>query len=323
MLAAVDAFRTVRIAVIGDLILDSFIWGRVDRISPEAPVPVVEVTRETECLGGAANVARNLSALGAHPVLIGVVGSDPAGDRFRDLLEENGIDGSGVVVDPSRRTTTKSRIVAHHQQVCRFDREDRRPPDPEWLAEAGRRALDRLSGVQGLVISDYAKGMISRSVTEPLIAHCRRRGLVVAADPKVRDLDLYAGVDVITPNQHEAELASGVDIMDAESLGRAARIVRERSRSRQVLITRGDEGMALLDGERIHEFPAVAREVFDVTGAGDTVIATFALALAAGTTPSEAAVLSNHAAGVVVGKLGTATLDGAELCQALDATHRR
>lgn len=317
------AFPTVRITVVGDLILDSFIWGRVQRISPEAPVPVVEVVRETECLGGAANVARNLAALGAQPILVGVVGPDAAGRRFLELLDEGGIDGGGVVIDESRRTTSKSRIIAHHQQVCRFDREDRDPPSVERLDEVRHRTLDSLPSVRGMIISDYAKGMISRPLTEPLIERCRQEGIVVAADPKVRNLSLYAGVDVITPNKHEAELASGVDIVNDETLGLAARIVQERSRSKQVLITRGDEGMSLLDGDLLHDFPAVAREVFDVTGAGDTVIATFTLALAAGATAEEAAFLSNHAAGVVVGKLGTATLTGDELRRATLSTVRR
>ncbi len=316
--AALARFPAVQIAVVGDLILDTFIWGRVERISPEAPVPVVDVVRETDCLGGAANVARNLAALGARPILIGVVGADSAGRRFQELLEEGGIDGRGVVVDPARCTTTKSRIIAHHQQVCRFDREDRRPPVAALLDQVRGRALQALSDVRGLIISDYAKGMISHGLTRPLIERCGEGGITVAADPKSRDLSLYRGVSVITPNRHEAELAAGVDIVDRESLGRAARVIQERCACRQVLITRGEEGMSLLDGELLHEFPAVAREVFDVTGAGDTVIATFSLALAAGATPAEAAVLSNHAAGVVVGKLGTATLTGEELRRALD-----
>jgi D-glycero-beta-D-manno-heptose-7-phosphate kinase len=321
--AAIDRFPTVRIAVVGDLILDSFIWGKVERISPEAPVPVVEVVRETECLGGAANVARNLAALQAQPILVGVVGADAAGDRFLDLLGRDGIAGEGVVVDGSRRTTAKSRIIAHHQQVCRFDREDRRPPATECLDDVGHRALASLSTVQAVIISDYAKGLISSALTAPLIEKCRSGGIVIAADPKARDLVPYRGVDVITPNKHEAELASGVSIVDDESLGLAARIVQERSRALQVLITRGEEGMSLLDGDLLHDFPAVAREVFDVTGAGDTVIAVFALALAAGATSEEAAFLSNHAAGVVVGKLGTATLTRDELRGALNSTLNR
>ncbi len=321
--AALDAFPNVRVAVVGDLILDSFIWGKVERISPEAPVPVVEVVRETECLGGAANVARNLAALDAQPILIGVVGPDRAGRRFLDLLAEERIDGSGVVVDDSRRTTTKSRIIAHHQQVCRFDREDRDPPSPERFAEVRQRALDIVSEVHAVLISDYSKGMISGALIGPLIERCRAAGVLVAVDPKVRDLTLYRGVDVITPNKHEAELASGVDILDEISLGMAARIVQERSGSRQVLITRGEEGMSLLDGDLLQNFPAVAREVFDVTGAGDTVIATYALALAAGAPPADAALLSNHAAGVVVGKLGTATLTRDELVRAVISTPGR
>jgi D-glycero-beta-D-manno-heptose-7-phosphate kinase len=321
--AVIDVFPTVRIAVVGDLILDSFIWGKVDRISPEAPVPVVEVVQETECLGGAANVARNLAALGAQPVLIGVVGADSAGRRFLELLGEDGIDGGGVVVDSSRRTTAKSRIIAHQQQVCRFDREDRTPPTGARLEEVRRRALESLHALRAVIISDYAKGMVSSALTEPLIRSCRSEGIIVAADPKVRDLEPYRGVDVITPNRHEAELASGVSIVDRDSLGHAARIVQERCSARQVLITRGEEGMSLLDGDGLHDFPAAGREVFDVTGAGDTVIAAFALALAAGATPPEAAFLSNHAAGIVVGKLGTATLTRDELRRALNSTLNR
>jgi D-beta-D-heptose 7-phosphate kinase/D-beta-D-heptose 1-phosphate adenosyltransferase len=312
-----DRFSAQQIAVIGDLILDEFIWGRVDRISPEAPVPVVEVTRESERLGGAANVSRNLVSLGARVRLVGTVGSDEAGKRFLEHLNKDGVDGSGIVVDPSRRTTTKSRIIAHHQQVCRFDREGSTVLDSEVSRRLEDRALRCLDGVDAVIISDYAKGVVTPSLVRSLVDRSLQASIFVAVDPKRLDFSAYEGVSIITPNLKEASRAAGIVISNEEQLAVAAQRIREICRSDHVLVTRGEEGMSLLSDGSIQHFAAVAREVFDVTGAGDTVIAALALAFASGASPADAVVIANHAAGVVVGKLGTATVSVEELLGAL------
>ncbi len=314
-----DRFSAQRVAVVGDLILDEFIWGRVDRISPEAPVPVVEVTRESEHLGGAANVARNLVSLGARVRLVGILGGDDAGRRFLNHPDNGGIDGSGIIVDGSRLTTTKSRIIAHHQQVCRFDREGSGALEEDTARRLEEQTLHALDDVDAVVISDYSKGVVTRDLVRSLVSQTRRRSMFVAVDPKRVDFSSYEGVSIITPNLKEASRAAGIEIYGEESLIAAAERIQAVCRSEHVLITRGEEGMSLLSGGKIEHFAAVAREVFDVTGAGDTVIAALTLAFASRATPADAAVIANHAAGVVVGKLGTATVSVEELLAALRA----
>lgn len=314
----IQAFPETKIAVIGDLILDQFIWGKVSRISPEAPVPVVEVTRESEHLGGAANVALNLVALGATPLLVGVIGEDSAGELFKANLEGAGIGAEGLVTDSSRRTTVKTRIIAQHQQVCRTDRECRSPLSQEvrWsLLEKAREAVQRADAV---IISDYAKGVIDPEQTVQLIRSARELGRFVAVDPKVADYRVYSGASIITPNKHEAELASGIVIDGAVSLEKAAQRILALAQADNLLITRGEDGMSLFEGTQCHHIPTVAREVFDVTGAGDTVIASLTLGAAAGAALPLAALLANHAAGVVVGKLGTATASPSEILDSLN-----
>lgn len=310
-------FPDCTVGVFGDLILDRFIWGTVDRISPEAPVPVVAVLRESELLGGAANVAGNVVALGGRAEVSGLVGADAAGDRLLELLASAGIGCAGVVRRKDRRTTCKSRVIAHHQQVCRYDHEEREPLSEDALVELSGRISGLLSAADSLVISDYAKGVVHPRLTGNLIAAGRAGHKFVAADPKRRDLSVYGGVSLITPNLKEAEQATGLELSDTQDLLAAARIIRRLARSQEVLITRGERGMALFDGRHLQHIPTFAREVFDVTGAGDTVIATLALARAAGATTAEAALLANLAAGIVVGKLGTATASSAELEAAL------
>jgi D-glycero-beta-D-manno-heptose-7-phosphate kinase len=309
------------VGVLGDLILDEFIWGRVDRISPEAPVPVVEVTRESESLGGAANVAANIVALGGRAELVGLVGDDAEGDRLLKQLAAREIGITGVIRWPGRRTTTKSRLIAHHQQVCRFDRESRAPL-PESLADRLRQeAAEAASRTLAFVISDYAKGVVTPSVVSALIKSTRRLGRLVAVDPKQRDLALYyRGAELVTPNQKEAAQAAGIDIADDSSLEMAAAFVKQATHARYALITRGEEGMSLYDGNGLRHFKAAAREVFDVTGAGDTVIATLTLALASGAPIDDAVILANLAAGIVVGKVGTAVPTPEELLSAIDET---
>lgn len=293
--------------------LDQFVWGSVRRISPEAPVPVVEVTRETTHLGGAANVAHNLWALGGAPQVIGVVGDDHPGrlldQELRRLHPE-----PGLINDEARPTTVKTRIIAHHQQVCRTDRES----DVALGDRAGRAvmaAVDRwLADADGIIVSDYAKGVISGPLMQHVMRRARTGGLFVCVDPKVRNFGWYRGATVITPNQHEAEAVAGVAIRDEGSLRAAGKKILLQTGCRYLLITRGEAGMALfLSPSQVIHIPAVAREVFDVTGAGDTVIATLAMGLAHGAAIADAARLSNFAAGIVVGKLGTASVTAEEL----------
>ena len=309
-----ENFAARQILVLGDLMLDEFIFGRVRRISPEAPVPVVEVSRQTLALGGAGNVVSNLVALGARPLPLGIVGSDADAGRCRDAFARLGVATDGLIADSSRPTTLKTRIIAHNQQVVRADRESRAPASPaveEQVIEAFRRQVETADAV---IVSDYSKGLLTPRVLAQTLAVARERGLTVCLDPKMRNFAAYQPVTVITPNHQEAGEATGIEIEDEESLLAAGRRLLEVVDCRAALITRGEEGMTLFTDEgAVTHIPAVAREVYDVTGAGDTVIATLTLALSSGASFVESAVLANHAAGVVVGKLGTATVDRREL----------
>jgi rfaE bifunctional protein kinase chain/domain len=309
-----DGFGGKRIIVLGDLMLDEFIWGRVKRISPEAPVPVVEVERQTLALGGAGNVASNLMALGAIPLTLGVVGDDSDAGRLKSALETLGLATSGLVVDRARPTTLKTRIIAHNQQVVRADRESRLPlpqAAEDQVIEVFKRELE---SADGLVISDYSKGVLTARVLASVLGAAKEKGLTVCLDPKLRSFIHYQPVTVITPNHQEAAEAAGVATEGEPGVVEAGRIILRSIECKAVLITRGEEGMSLFthDGDVTH-IPTVAKEVYDVTGAGDTVAATLALALVSGATFGEAAMLANHAAGVVVGKLGTATVTRQEL----------
>jgi D-glycero-beta-D-manno-heptose-7-phosphate kinase len=311
-------FAGKRIVVLGDLMLDEFVWGRVRRISPEAPVPVVEVERQTLALGGAGNVASNLVALGASPLPIGIVGDDADGNRLGDALRSLGVDDAGLVVDPGRPTTLKTRIIAHSQQVVRADRESRAKIGRETEERVVRRFGEKLIGADAVVVSDYNKGVLSSAVLRECLGAARERGLIVCLDPKMRAFDAYQPVTVITPNVEEASEASGVPIDDGPSLLRAGRTILESVKCEAVLITRGEEGMTLFTTDGVKHIATVAREVFDVTGAGDTVVGTLALTLASGASFEEAAILANHAAGVVVAKVGTATVSVEELLSTIE-----
>jgi D-beta-D-heptose 7-phosphate kinase/D-beta-D-heptose 1-phosphate adenosyltransferase len=306
------AGRTV--LIIGDVMLDHFVIGRVDRISPEAPVPVVRFDHEEYRLGGAANVAHNVAALGGRVDVIGVAGSDAAADTLRAHLDRARIGSSALVADAARSTTRKLRVVTtRNQQVARIDYEH----DVEVTGEVEASVIDRIerlsAGADAILISDYLKGVVSRAVANAAINAARRRGVPVLVDPKVPHIDYYAGATVITPNHHEAEAVTHMRIRSAaEALAAAARF-RERACCESVLITRGEHGMTLLGPDGEAELAAEAREVSDVTGAGDTVIATMTLALAAGASLVEAARLANRAAGIVVGKFGPATVSVGEL----------
>ena len=307
-------FEGKRIVVLGDMMLDEFIWGRVRRISPEAPVPVVEVERQTLALGGAGNVVSNLVALGASPQPFGTVGDDMDAERLRSAFHGLGVRTDGLIVDAARPTTLKTRIIAHNQQVVRADRESRRVVSEEVENQLIARFLGEVETADAVVVSDYNKGLLTRQVLSRALDAARARDLIACLDPKMRDFTNYQPVTVITPNNQEAAEAAGVVIEDEKSLVEAGRKLMGGIDCRAVLIARGEEGMTLFTegGEATH-IPTVAREVYDVTGAGDTVIATLALALATGASLVEAAVLANHAAGVVVGKVGTATVTREEL----------
>lgn len=314
---AVRRFGQARVLVLGDVMLDKFIWGRVSRISPEAPVPVVEVDRESWMLGGAANVVHNLVALGAGARLCGLVGDDEAGRQVDDLLDDLEAPAGGIVVSASRPTTVKTRVVAHSQQVVRVDNERRRPADEAELAALRAYVETALPQVDAVVVSDYAKGVVCASLLGPLMEAARQGQKIVCVDPKVANMALYAGATIITPNHHEALAAAAVSPDDNDAVGKAGRALLEKLGARHVLVTQGDQGMTLFSpGERAH-VPTWAKKVFDVTGAGDTVISTLALGLAVGLSPREAAVLANFAAGVVVGEVGTSVVTGPRLAQAV------
>lgn len=308
------------IVVLGDVMLDEFIWGEVSRISPEAPVPVVDIKRESTHLGGAANVLANVLALGGNGCVIGVVGNDYAADRIRLSLKEKSKlhRDEFLIAADGRPTTIKTRIVAHHQMVVRADREDRAPVDGDIeyrLIEAARAAL---ATAHALVVSDYDKGVVTRNVLEAILPEAYGK-IPVLIDPKLRNFDFYRPATLVTPNHHEALRFTRVDDNSDDALADAARSIREILSCDAVLITRGDRGMLLLEKDNPIKIGTTAQEVYDVTGAGDTVIAALAGALASGSSLTEAALLANHAAGIVVGKLGTATATMDEVLDSIES----
>jgi D-beta-D-heptose 7-phosphate kinase/D-beta-D-heptose 1-phosphate adenosyltransferase len=316
-----DGFEKARIMVLGDLMLDHFIWGRVDRISPEAPVPVVRVAEETQRLGGAANVAHNIRSLGSLPVLVGLVGEDPHGEVLLETIRGQGIPTGWIVADPDRRTTVKIRVVAHSQQVVRADWEDDEEISEEIFEKLIDRVGDQMEQVQALIISDYGKGVVSAKMLKRVLELARERALFVAVDPKESHFDLYRGVSLITPNQHEAGQAYGKAVTDETSLEEVGRGMMDRLKLGALLITRGERGMSLFESDgTVTHFSTMARKVFDVTGAGDTVIASFVVARTAGASLREAALISNHAAGIAVGGVGTTAVDYEELSADLHRT---
>ena len=314
-------FTAPRVAVVGDVMLDHFLAGHIDRISPEAPVPVVRVDRDEYRLGGAANVAHNIRALGARASLVGLVGDDDAAAVLRREMSACGLDAAGLVVDPSRPTTRKVRVVtSRNQQVVRLDYEADADPSAPVLASLRDRVAAAAAGASVVVLSDYRKGVVTPEVIAAAVAASRASGAALLVDPKVPTPERYRGAALITPNHHEAELMTGMLIRTPDEARLAARRIHERSGA-DVLITWGERGMWLLQssGGSLEEesLPAAAREVADVTGAGDTVIAALALAIAAGARLSEAARLANLAAGLVVARFGPAVVSLDELQRAI------
>ncbi|MEK7842279.1 MAG: D-glycero-beta-D-manno-heptose-7-phosphate kinase [Deltaproteobacteria bacterium] len=311
-------FKKGTVLVIGDLVMDHFIWGKVRRISPEAPVPVVEVNSESLMLGGAANVVNNIHSLGGRVLVCGVIGKDDAGKKLVYELKQKGIPPEGVIVEGDRPTSVKTRIIAHSQQVVRFDREKREKIHLDAMKSIIDYTKKKIGSVGVVVISDYAKGVISEELVEEVINIARKNNKPVAVDPKVSHFDFYKNVSIITPNNDEASQASGIDIEDNTSLLRAGEVLLNKLGSEAILITRGEHGMSLFENNGgITHIPTVAKEVYDVSGAGDTVIGSVALSIASGASFKEAAVISNFAAGIVVGKVGTATVTPKELKKAV------
>lgn len=318
LVEAVKGFHRTDILVVGDLMLDRFVWGEVSRISPEAPVPVVQVRKETMLLGGAANVANNIRAMGAGCFLGGVIGRDEAGSALIKLAETKGISTEAVATD-SRPTTVKTRILARGQQVVRVDREDKHRIGEDVITALCQAFSSSLPETGCVVVSDYAKGVVNMDIMNLLIDMTAQTQIPLIADPKPVNMDMYRGVTLLTPNRLEAEIMSGVEISDNKTLSLAAGRIMANLDAQALLITRGAGGMGLIEkGRDPFAIPTMAREVFDVTGAGDTVIATFSMGIANGLCMAEAAWLANVAAGLVVGKVGTATVNADELIATLE-----
>lgn len=308
----IQGFKNRRVLVLGDLMLDKYIWGSVSRISPEAPVPVVEVRKSTTALGGAGNVAHNLQALKAAPLMVGVVGDDEEG-RW---IKKNVPDGRGILLDPERPTTVKTRIIAQHQQVVRVDQEVKQAIPSETEDRIVR--FIRKEDIAGIIVSDYNKGIVTKSMMDRVLAHAAEKRIPVFVDPKVENFSLYSPVTFISPNHHEAERVVRHSCRTDAEVEQAGREIMEMISCLYLIIKRSEQGMSIFErGKKPVHIPTIAREVFDVTGAGDTVIATAALAMLGGMSVKEAAVMANAAAGVVVGKIGTAVCTPEELLAAI------
>lgn len=314
----INKFSRTGILVVGDLMVDRSIWGNVNRISPEAPVPIVEVTREEPLLaGGAANVANNILSLGGMPYIIGVVGDDDRGRVLIDMLENKGINTDGIITVTDRPTTVKTRIYAHDQQVVRLDREVKTDIDSRTVSRVIDHIKSRLKDIKAIIISDYCKGMISKKLVNKIIEIAGEK-IFVSIDPKMGHFDYYNGANLVTPNIQEASFGSGVNISDIKTLIEAGDKLLKKHKFKSVLITRGGDGMSLFEKNgKVTHIPAYAKEVYDVTGAGDTVIAAFTLCRASGATMKKSAEFANHAACIVVGVRGTAVVSPKEIRDSL------
>ncbi len=315
----IDDFKNRNICVIGDIMLDKYISGNVNRISPEAPVPVVEVSNEYVTLGGAANVVNNLRALGANALLFSVIGKDNSGKRIKELLKEINVKSNFLITDTLRKTTCKIRIVSGNHQIVRVDYEIAEPISNKIADELINNFKDNIDKFDAVIISDYNKGVITPYLLSNIIKLCRDNGIFIAVDPKQNNMGVYSGANVITPNQKEAGLPFGKNLLYWDDLVFVIKEIKNRYKFDAVLITRGEHGMMLYDDKNeLYEIPSVAREVYDVSGAGDTVISTFVLGMASSCSFYEAAILANLAAGIVVGKSGTATITPFELLESLE-----
>jgi len=308
-----------KILVLGDVMLDEYLWGNVSRISPEAPVPVVEIVKESIKLGGAANVALNVKNLGDEPILVGVVGDDRYGKKMMSALDETEITSGEIFVEGPRMTTIKTRVIAHNQQVVRADRENTEEIPEKLTQDIINFVKKKIPGIHAIIISDYGKGVITHGLLSELIELCKQNRVFLAVDPKDTHFMNYKHVSVITPNHHEAGFVYGKRIKDESILREVGWGLLEKLKVEALLITRGEKGMSLFEADRtLTHFPTRAREVYDVTGAGDTVISAFVCAVAAKANYKEATLISNHAAGLVVGEIGAAHVKKDELMQELE-----
>ena len=316
--ALIRKIPKTRIMVVGDLMIDEFIWGTVSRISPEAPVPVVNVNKQSYTLGGAANVVNNLRALGGKVMVAGIVGDDTLGEKLLNRIVDSGAEPVAVIKDEGRLTTLKTRVVAHHQQVVRIDRETVGEL-PLALQKRLIASIEKnIPKCDAIIIEDYAKGVINKNTLKSIIRIAKKHKKIVSVDPKVYYKDEYQGVDILTPNHHEAGAFAGIQVKDEASLIKVARKLLKELPHSALLITRGEEGMSLFESNGvITHIPTRAKEVYDVSGAGDTVIGTLTAIMAAGGKMQDAAFISNYAAGIVVGKMGVATCSPEELIKAL------
>lgn len=305
-----EKFRDVKVLVVGDVMLDRYWWGGVSRISPEAPVPVVKLEKRTLSAGGAANVAANIIGLGAKPMLVGIIGDDEGGRELCDVLKKANISSEHLVKLPERPTTVKTRIVAHHQHVVRIDDENVTPLCADEINNLKEHVLSLLSSADVLLFSDYAKGTLSQELLKDLIETAREKNIPVIVDPKGRDYSRYERATLLTPNRKEALYASGLDVTEPHDIEEIGKELLANLRVDSLLVTLGEDGMVLFrsDESPLH-LPAMAREVYDVTGAGDTVIATLSAAIGAGTSLADSAKLANIAAGIVVEQVGTTAID--------------
>jgi len=304
-----DSHKRPKVMVVGDLILDEYIWGAVNRISPEAPVPVLESKSENLALGGAANVANNLVALGCEVYLVGGVGDDEKGEKLIELIRNRSINSDGIYRFEHRPTTSKVRIIAHNQQILRIDKEDNRPISQSAEKKFIKFINDKLPEMDGVICSDYLKGILTEQITSALSQRAAEFKKLVVVDPKGTDFSKYKGASVITPNRSELERVAPIKINSDEDMERAAEYLMTLTKSEAILVTLGKDGMVLFPkNKKPFKISTVAREVFDVTGAGDTVISVFGMSLFSGFNFEEAAWLSNMAAGIVVGKVGTAVI---------------
>ena len=312
----ISGFSESSVLVIGDLILDEFLWGEVSRISPEAPVPVVCVKSESFMPGGAANVANNINTLGVKTCLAGAVGGDERGRMLTEILKEKGIDVDGIVTDENRPTTLKTRVIAHHQQVVRIDKEKTDALGTDSITGIIDYVNAKIKDIDAIIIEDYGKGVITPSLLKEVLRLARNHRKIVTVDPKEDHFHFYKGVTAITPNHHEAAQAAGIKIKDKASLEKIGKVLLNKLRCKAVLVTLGENGMQVFErGGDVTHIPTVAQDVFDVSGAGDTVIAVFTSALAGGAKIIDAAHISNFAAGIVVGKVGIAVVTQEELLE--------
>ncbi|MFH1836739.1 MAG: D-glycero-beta-D-manno-heptose-7-phosphate kinase [Candidatus Omnitrophota bacterium] len=314
----VKKFKNKKIIVLGDLLLDQFIWGEVSRISPEAPVPVVWVKNEGFMPGGACNVANNIAKLGGEVSLVGIVGEDEKADILKKQLEKDNISTEGIISDKNRPTILKTRVIAHHQQVVRIDREDIEQISNKYLSKIQDYLKTQIKHTDGLIIEDYGKGLITPSLLRMVVKEAKKYGKIIAVDPKENHFSYYKGVNVITPNHHEAAKAVGFQINSRETLHRAGEKLLKKLKANVILITLGENGMMVFEkGRSPKKIPTLAQEVFDVSGAGDTVVAVYTLCAASKASPMLAAHIANCAAGIVVGKVGIAVVGEKELLDRL------